>query len=181
MNIEMNINLDGFEKEINRVITVNDDISLKDFCEAIIESMNGLLEHLYILTHDKINYMSNGFDARRFDEEPIGEKQLSYLKLKENDKMNLEYDTGDGWNFNIEVTKISEGKKEKTFTVLEGKGKGIIENCGGQWGLDQFIKGTADKDMTEWYLEIFETDKLYDINDFNLKKLNNYLDSTYNK
>lgn len=181
MNIEMKVSLKGFDKEINRIIAVNDDMALKKFCEAVIESMNGWLEHLYILTHNKIEYMSSGFDARDFDAVSIGTKKLSYLELQEKDKLLLEYDTGDGWEFKIQVKKVNNGYKEKNFTILSGKGKGIIENCGGLWGLEQFINKTVPGEMQDWYLSLFEEDELYDINDFDLEETNHYLDSVYNK
>lgn len=181
MNIEMKVSLKGFDKEINRIIAVNDDMTLKRFCEAVIVSMNGWLEHLYILTHNKIKYMLDGFDDRYFDADSMETKKLSYLELQEKDRLLLEYDTGDGWEFKIQVKKVNEGYKEKNFTILSGKGKGIIEDCGGIWGLEQFINKTVSGEMQDWYLSLFEEDELYDINDFDIEEKNHYLDSIYNK
>jgi hypothetical protein len=80
MNIEMKVSLKGFEKEIYRIIQVNDNMTLRKFCEAVIESMNGWIEHLYILTHNKMEYMSTGFDVSDFGAVSIGTKKLSYLE-----------------------------------------------------------------------------------------------------
>lgn len=181
MNIEMKVSLEGYEKEINRVISVNDDMSIKKFCEAVIESMNGWLEHLYILNYQGTRFMSSGFELEDFDEVAMGTKKISNLKLKEKDKLLLEYDTGDGWEFKIQVKKINEGYKEKNFVVLNGQGKGIIEDCGGLWGLEQFINGTVEGELKDWYVSLFEEDELYDINDFDVTTLNDYLDTVYNK
>lgn len=95
--------------------------------------------------------------------------------------MLLRYDTGDGWEFKIQVMKISEEYKDKNVTILSGKGKGIIEDCGGLWGLLQFINKTVSSEMQDWYLSLFQEDELYDINDFDLEDVNDYLDSVYNK
>ncbi len=181
MNIEMKVSLKEFEKEINRIVVVNDDMTIRKFCEAVVESMNGWLEHLYILTHNKMKYMSKGFDIDELSGIAMGTKKLSYLKLKQKDKLLLEYDTGDGWEFKIQVTKINDGYKEKDFSILSGKGKGIIEDCGGLWGLEQFINGKVSEEVKDWYLSLFGEDELYDINDFDLEDLNNYLDTVYNK
>lgn len=180
MNIEVKVTLQGFEKEIERIIAVNDNMPLKKFCEGIIIAMNGWVEHLYSLKCNEIEYMSNGFNVDDFDAVAMGNKKLELLNLQPKDKMILEYDPGDGWLFKIQVKKITEGYREKNFIILSGKGKGIIEDCGGIWGLEEFVNHTISAEMEEWYLSLFE-EEMYDINDFSLDSLNNYLDSIYNK
>lgn len=181
MNIEMKVSLKGFDKEIYRFIEVNDDMTIKKFCEAVIMSMNGWLEHLYSLKHRGCVYVQRLYKDNNFDMFSMGKRTLESLSLKEKDRLILEYDTGDGWEFKIQIKKIHEGYKEKNFVVLSGQGKGIIEDCGGLYGLEQFINGTVEDEMKDWYYAVFEEDELYDINDFSKEELNAYLDPIYNK
>ena len=148
-SLVLNVSLEEFGKDIKRKIIVNDDILISDFCENIVLAMNGDLSHMYSL---KIN--GNSID------ELYESLKLKTLFLQEKQKLKLYYDFGDGWIFNITVSKINNGYNKKTFEVISGKGYGIIEDCGGNWGLYQ-----AFYDENPYCGH-------YDINDFDLEKCN---------
>lgn len=71
--------------------------------------------------------------------------------------MELWYDFGDDWFIDIRLTDIVDGEESSLSPiVMDGKGFGIIEDCGGPWGLNDIIKAFRDKkgqlyqDTCEW-------------------------------
>ena len=144
-----NVSLEGFNKEIKRKIAVNSNIIIDDFCRNVILSMNGDLFHVYKMNINK-EYLDEFFE----------DLELSYLDLKEKQRLKIIYDWGDGWQFNVTLRKIENGYGPKEFEVLSGKGYGIIDDCGGLWGLSRIFSGEDDS----W--------GEYDINDFDLEKCN---------
>lgn len=67
--------------------------------------------------------------------------------------------------FNITVVKINEGYDSfRKFRVLSGKGFGIIDDCGGNYGLEKIF----NKENTQM--------GDCDINDFDMKKINQNID-----
>lgn len=147
-----NVCLDGFNTEIKRKIVVNNNISMDEFCRKVILSMNGDLSHMYCIKKGK----------EWLDEENFGlDYELYFLNLKEKQKFKIMYDYGDSWEFIVTLAKIEDGFSDNDFEVIKGKGYGIIDDCGGIWGLDNIFSG----ENTEW--------GEYDINDFDLEECNN--------
>ena len=144
-----NISLEGFNKEIKRKISVNSNISINSFCEKVILSMNGDLSHPFTI---KI--------GKEFLEDYYGEFELFYLGLTEKEKLKIIYDFGDNWQFNVTLSKIINSYDEIDFEILSGKGYGIIDDCGGIFGLCNIFNGEDDS----W--------GKYDINEFNLEEFN---------
>jgi len=143
------VSLNGFAKEIKRKIVVNNDITVDTFCYKIIKSMRGEMYHQYNLKLRK-NYLDDLFN----------DVPLYYLNLKEKEKLQIRYDWGDSWDFNISLSKIVDGYNDLPFEVISGAGYGIIEDCGGSWALWEIFSG----ENLEW--------GKYDINDFDLDKCN---------
>ena len=144
-----NVSLEGFATEIKRKIIVNNDIPIEDFCRKVIVSMNGDLSHLFGI---KIN--------KEILSEYYNDLELFYLDLKEKQKFKIIYDFGDNWIFNLTLTKTIDNYMEEDFEVISGKGYGIIDDCGGSWGLSNIFYGDDDS----W--------GDYDINEFDLEKCN---------
>lgn len=144
-----NVTLNEFDKEIKRKISVNSNILIDSFCRKVVTSMNGDLSHEYGIKIDK-EYISEYYD----------EIELYYLALKEKKRLKIIYDWGDNWIFNLTVSKVIADYSENDFEVLSGKGYGIIDDCGGTYGLNNIFNGN-DNSWGE-----------YDINNFNLEKCN---------
>lgn len=98
------------------------------------------------------------------------------------DELSLNYDFGDNWYVSLVVESITTDAAlpgKELPRVFEGEGFGIIEDCGGVFGLEElrkaFIKKKGDsyKELREW-LGVDELDmSTFDIDDMNfrLKKL----------
>ncbi len=64
------------------------------------------------------------------------------------DHMTFTYDFGDNWQMSVVLDKIIEDKElpgKELPRVLEGKGYGIIEDCGGVVGLEDIAKAFKKK------------------------------------
>lgn len=154
----MNVALDGYNSEIKRKISVDSNVKIEDFCKCVILSMNGDLSHFFSIKKGK----------EYIDDYIMTEQDLNYLELKEKQRLKIVYDMGDNWIFNITISKIIEGYGyNRRFEVLSGKGYGIIDDCGGISDLYDIF----NKRNTEW--------GEYDINDFDLKKINRIIDINY--
>ena len=153
---EMNAKLVGFEKEIQRKFRVDGNMDLNTFCKCVILSFNGDLSHCYTIKRKK-EYLEEEFFA--YD--------LNYLELEEKQRLTVIYDYGDSWEFQIEIKNIipftDDMLELPKFEVIKGKGYGIIDDCGGVWGLEEIFEGRN----TEW--------GEYDINNFSLEETNNNL------
>lgn len=165
---KIRVTLQGFKREINRTMLINDNVELETFCRAIITAMNGDLSHLYNLKYKNKYYIMNEMELNQYNEVNMGSLRISELDLSEKDKMIINYDYGDNWNFEITIQKIIKGHNDKNIVVLAGKGKGIEDDCGGIYGLWDLIQ---NKD-NDWG---------YDIDDFNIDEINEELDKYYNK
>ena len=144
-----NISLDGFAKDIKRKIAVNNDISINEFCRKVVLSMSGYLSHCYGL---KI--------GKGMLDESCRDLPINAVILKDKIKLKVIYDFGDNWIINVSLSKVVDGYSESNFSVLFGKGYGLVDDCGGPYYLEQIFKGKSDF----W--------EKIDINDFNLEECN---------
>lgn len=167
VNYKIKVTLKGFEKKIKRTFLVNDNIKIEDFCIAIINSMNGGLDHLYQLKYKDTYYICSYMEKNYPNEIKMNSLRLGKLLLDEKDKLELVYDFGDNWIFNIKVDKVLSGHNPKKIELIDGLGCGIEEDCGGIWGLESLI----DNSNNDWG---------YSYDDFDIKEINEMLDKYYN-
>lgn len=165
---KLKVELEKFEKQINRTFIVNDNLKINDFCKAIITSMNGFLEHLYELKHKDKFYLCDYMEKENANEFKMNSMRMDKLLLSEKDKLNLFYDFGDDWVFKIKVVKVLSGHHDKNIELIDGIGKGIEEDCGGVHGLYELICNKNN----DWG---------YDYDDYDLKQMNDALDKKYNQ
>jgi hypothetical protein len=97
-------------------------------------------------------------------------------------RLSVWYDFGDDWRVTLKregIINDPEISAKDLPQVLEGKGFGIVEDCGGAWGLEELTeafkakKGDSYEQFRDW-LGIDDFDiKAFDIDDINfrLKKL----------
>mgnify|MGYP001188776843 CR=1 FL=1 len=87
----------------------------------------------------------------------ITKEKLNHAISEVGERMELWYDFGDDWFVDIELMNIVETEEESIYPlVLDGKGFGIIEDCGGSWGLNDIVKAFKAKkgnlyiDIRDW-------------------------------
>jgi len=112
--------------------------------------------------------------------------KLSQLNLTPSSCLNVLYDFGDGWSISVKFEgAVSTSPLFDLPYVLEGKGFGIVEDCGGVLGLEELVEAFKEKngDSYERFRDWLDMDDfditMFDIDDMNfrLKKL----PSTYAK
>lgn len=108
--------------------------------------------------------------------------KLRDIVSNEKERLTFRYDFGDGWEIKLELEKIIKDKDlpgKELPRVIDGQGYGIIEDCGGVYGLENIERAFKHKEGKEYeeyrnWLGIDDLDlSLFDIEDINfrLKKI----------
>lgn len=130
---------------------------------------------------NEITYQIPNEDIVNESEDIRNYKVLDIFKnVKDNAR--LEYDFGDSWEFKISLEKILEDdafEKEDLPLVLKGKVRGIIEDCGGPWYLQDLVErfqkskdpnycgDDLSEDEEDWYGEDLEEILYFDVDEVN--------------
>lgn len=134
-----------------REIEITSVTSVAKLGYAVLAAFESTASHLFNIRFDGKRY-EIVFEEDDFDDEPAIDPirtKLSTLKLSVGDKLNMEYDYGAGWEFEIELLSITEMKRGAGTHypyVTDGKGKGIIEDTS-PYELAEMVTKT-DKDGT---------------------------------
>lgn len=175
------VGIEGLEDKIWREIEINDRRTVADLAYTILATFDSLAYHLY-----KIRYNSETFDSwvcveDRLQFEDLKNAtttKLSKLELKENDKLEMEYDNGSTTTFII--TFIKE-RKMNTFegylypNITDGSGRGMIEDVS-DYNLKEIVEETDKKGYSEYYVTPgYPKYEKYDYRKFNLKANNKKL------
>ena len=105
-------------------------------------------------------------------------KLRSVLQGYQGEKLTLEYDYGNGWEVEVTLEAILEDEElpgRELPRVLAGEGYGIIEDCGGIYGLEQLAEAFREKSggLYARYQESLGQDELdltvFDLDDMNLR------------
>ncbi|MFV0392451.1 MAG: plasmid pRiA4b ORF-3 family protein [Paludibacteraceae bacterium] len=183
---QIQIALKGVKPKIWRRILIPSDLLLSDFHKIIQTTMGWTNSHLH-------QFSKNGtfYSVEYADDDMWGDMDsIDYMKKKirisdllktENDKMNYEYDFGDGWEHDIILEKVLPSDPKLKYPIcLTGKMNCPPEDCGGIWGyLDMLetLKHPEDEEyeaVIEWLGEDFDP-KHFDKDEVNnLLKRKNY-------
>ena len=108
--------------------------------------------------------------------------RICHAVSEPNEKLNFNYDFGDDWWISLKLEKVFTDKDlpgGELPRVLEGTGYGIVEDVGGVWGLEDFVKafkrkkGADYEHFSEWFgVKDFDM-AAFDLDDMNfrLKKI----------
>lgn len=107
------------------------------------------------------------------------EVTLSNIFAVKSEKAVFNYDFGDDWRINIKIEKIitvKESGKEKFPCVTAGEGYGIIEDCGGIWGLGDIAEAFEEGSGEEYenYVEWLGGED-FDLISFDIEEMNSRL------
>ena len=160
--LQFKLTLDGLRPKIWRRVQVSSQATMFQFAHIIMELFHMENEHLYafvfpetkgILPKSDFPFASPCVRIELFADddwnEPDGERLFDVedpsLTLAEvfdrfpSKKIEFEYDYGDGWGITILFEKVlaqdAKAAAKELPCVLKGEGYGILEDCGGPWGL----------------------------------------------
>ena len=123
----LNIDLEDMDKKIKRQISIDSDISIHTLCDAVILSVNGKL-------NDKVKIKKKYLEDKEIN------KDMNYLKLKENQRFKIIYK--DKFIFNVRVSKALDSYGLKRCYVVKGKGK-----------IDELSKDDFDLDKVNFKID----------------------------
>ena len=173
------VEIDGLENKIWRKIEITDTRTVADLAYTILASFKSLAYHLY-----SINYKEKIYDCWVCIEDDYSEippinaviTKLSSLGLKENDHMEMEYDTGSTTMFKItylDSKPFEKGNGMHYPYIIDGKGSGMIDDITSN-ELKKVVDDIDKKRKSNYYaLEMDgRRSKIYDYRNFDLSKNN---------
>ncbi len=183
------VELVGYKPKMWRRLEVSDKVSLARLGYILITIFEMKANHSFEFS---INMFEDYFAIARFSDEEEWEEssdKVRYYEItnyrikdflgKDTKDISFMYDFGDSWELKLKVEEIYEVDSIKDYPrVIEGEGFGIIEDCGGVYGLMDMLEIFQTKsDGYEEYADWLGMDELdlsqFDIDDMNfrLKKL----------
>lgn len=112
-------------------------------------------------------------DGKSIDSRDV---KLAEIFAKKGEKAVFNYDYGDGWKIDIKIEKIITDKEfdaKELPCIVAGEGLGIIEDCGGIWGLADIAEAYKKGSGKEYdnYVEWLGDEKL-DLTSFDIEDIN---------
>lgn len=164
---QIKVELADYQPSMWRRLQFSGETRLDELCYFIMASFGATGSHLYNLQLNKKNYQLPYLDG--------GENiTLHWLgEAQQGDRLTLEYDFGDSWQFNILIEKTTPIRRYRLSPtepkVLDGNGKGIVDDIGGTAGLelaaqdDQTINSgfNANQLQKQWFALTAEIAKQY--------------------
>ncbi|MBI9038607.1 MAG: plasmid pRiA4b ORF-3 family protein [Bacteroidales bacterium] len=173
---QVKISLDGIKPPIWRRFLVEDDITLDEFHETILDIMGWVGAHLYSFDIDGFRYESN-YDEEFFQGDYDSEETLLRDVIKrEKQKFKYTYDFGDNWQHTILIEKILPFDNEQDYPFcIKGKRNCPPEDCGGIWGYQNLLKAISDKNHPEREELLDWLGDEYDPEEFDIDQINSFL------
>jgi hypothetical protein len=176
---QIQISLKNITPKIWRRILVPADLPMADLHKIIQTTMGWENGHLHQFIKDRKLYSVKNPDDDMWEDSVNFEYKnmvVSDFLKKEKDKIDYEYDFGDGWLHEVLLEKILPVNTLVKYPIVTG-GKRTCppEDCGGPWGYANLLEiisqpghGEYD-DMLEWLGGYFDPE------DFNLEEVNQRL------
>lgn len=175
------IEYEGYEKTIWRSALVSSNYPLSKVGYLVLAAFDTLANHLFYIEHEGIHYemplAEDDLEELNSSVDPTGIK-LSKMDLVVGAKMTMVYDYGCEQTFNITLTEITDmpsGSSTMYPKIIEGAGKGILDNV----SADEFRKIVKRIDevgeSTHMYYSPYGTDEIWDYRDFDIDLVNKTL------
>lgn len=179
---QIKVMLKGSKPPIWRRLWVENTTRLDELHQIIQVAMGWQFAHLHQFMHQgKIYGETDLFEDFSMIECVSEEKtRINALLQKEKDKMEYEYDFGDGWLHTITLEKILPFSRKQTLpTCIKGLRACPPEDCGGIWGYEHLKEILSDPNHEE-YAEASEwmdvdDDNPFDPNAFDIEAVNEIL------
>ena len=169
------VEIKELEDKIWRKIEITDTKTIADLAYTILATFDSLAYHLY-----DIKYKNKVYDCwvciedDHSDIPPINATitKLSEIGLKENDTMEMEYDTGSTTTFKITYlccSDLERGKGSHYPYIIDGEGRGMLDDmC--DFELKEIVEDIDKKGYSEHYFTPgYERPIKYDYRDYDIK------------
>lgn len=191
---QFTVELKDYKPRMWRRILVGDDITVADLGYIVLCIFRADCSHLMSIEKPMYNSpipqatykIPNPYEDSFLDNplDATNELVKDAVSLeKGDDTLVVNYDFGDDWNFQLKLEKILDEKDIKQSQipcVVAGKGFGIIDDCGGTYGLSQLAEAIKLKsgDAYEQYCDWIDLDSV-DLSYFDKDELNGLLDEEF--
>ncbi len=147
--------LQDYKPRIWRRFQISSNADLADFCYALMEMfhMGGHLFDFNIKGERYVLPLPAGLDDWDGPVKNVKGVVISKLFTKEGDSGEMWYDFGDSWYVKVKLETLNVSEiisADELPRVIKGKGFGIIENCGGVWGLEEIAEGLRTGKGEDW-------------------------------
>lgn len=172
------VGIDGLEDKIWRKIEITDRRTVADLAYTILATFDSLAYHLYDIKYKNKVYdcwIDIEYDHRDVELVNAVTTKLSDMDLKENDTMEMDYDTGSTTTFKITYLGSREMEKYngKHYPyIIDGAGRGMLDDlC--DFELKEIVDDIDKKGYSEHYFTPgYERTIKYDYRKFNIKNNN---------
>ena len=159
MAYQLKVSLDGSKPPIWRRLLIPDNFTFLDLHAVIQAAMGWENAHLFAFRHPGEHRNDIGIPMEDdWSDREVQDARL--LRVREylqepKQKMQYEYDFGDGWIHTILLEKAAD-EKILAPQLLKGKGACPPEDCGGLWGYYSMVESINDpkspehQDAREW-------------------------------
>ena len=175
------VGIEGLEDKIWREIEIPDRRTVADLAYTILSTFDSIAYHLYNIKYkdyifDSWVWVEDNSDFYDLSNATI--TKLSELKLKKNDKLEMEYDYGSTTTFKITYTNYGKMNDYEGYlypNIVDGAGRGMLDViC--DFDLIEIVDDTDKKGYSEHYVTPgYEKYEKYDYRKFNLKTNNEKL------
>ena len=184
---EFRVKLKDYSPSIWRRFRIQSDATLTTLGYVILSSYKANASHL-IQFYDKgfsrnfgpaIIYAFPSSDSFE-NEVDIRDYKINDVFKSVGDVLIFNYDFGDDWEFEITLKKIIDKAADdmKLPVILTGKGYGIIDDCGGAWGLSRIAHAfkMGEGEEYEMFSEWLGSDEI-DLSTFDVEEANEDLEA----
>lgn len=172
------VEIEGLEDKIWRKIEITDRRTVADLAYTILATFDSLAYHFYDIKYKNKVYdcwIDIEYDYRDVELVNTTTTKLSDMGLKENDTMEMDYDSGSTTTFKITYLGSREMEKYngKHYPyIIDGAGRGMLDDlC--DFELKEIVDDIDKKGYSEHYFTPgYERTIKYDYRKFNIKNNN---------
>ncbi len=191
---QFTVELKYYKPRMWRRILVGDDTTVAELGYIVLSIFRASCSHLMSIEKPMYNSrmpqeiyeIPNPYEDALLDDSLDATVELVQDAVsleKGDDTLVVVYDFGDNWEFKLKLEKILDAKDVKQSQipcVVAGKGFGIIDDCGGTYGLEQIAEAIKLKsgDAYEQYCDWMDLDSV-DLSYFDKDELNGLLEEEF--
>lgn len=172
------VGIEGLEDKIWRKIEITDRRTVADLAYTILATFDSIAYHLYDIKYkDKVYDCWVCIEDDHSEIPPINAvvTKLSSIGLKENDTLEMRYDTGSTTTLKItylESRNLENGNGKHYPYITDGAGRGMLDDmC--DFELKEIVEDIDKKGYSEHYFTPgYKRTIKYDYRDFNIKNNN---------
>lgn len=160
------------DNKIWRVAQVSSNSFLAELGYMVLATFDTLAYHLFNITYNEITYELPNEDFEIDEDECLFYVKLAELHLKAGNELEMLYDFGCDQYFDIEVLKVEpmpKGSGRAYPKIIDGAGKGILEDMTSEETLDIIRETDKTGKSTNTYMTQYGDELIWDYREYDIK------------